>query len=88
MIEQILQERQKTHGDFKEQAKISQILKDQMAQTDGWKEMWDPVKREALQMIQHKIARILAGDPNEIDHWRDIAGYATLVAKELENAKP
>ena len=35
-------------------------------------------------MIAHKIGRILAGDPNHIDHWLDIAGYATLVAKELE----
>ncbi len=35
-------------------------------------------------MIAHKIASILAGDPNEIDHWRDIAGYATLIVKELE----
>ncbi|BCD59597.1 MULTISPECIES: DUF6378 domain-containing protein [unclassified Nitratiruptor] len=84
MIEQILQERQKTHGDFKEQAEISQILKDQIALTEGYKRMLNSTQREALQMIAHKIARILAGDPNEVDHWRDIAGYATLVVKELE----
>ena len=39
---------------------------------------------EALEMICHKIARIVAGDPDFADHWRDIAGYATLVANELE----
>ncbi|WP_257617167.1 hypothetical protein [Campylobacter pinnipediorum] len=38
-------------------------------------------------MIAHKIARILAGNPNYKDHWDDIAGYATLVSKELENDK-
>lgn len=38
---------------------------------------------EALEMIQHKIGRILSGNPNEPDHWRDIAGYATLVENIL-----
>jgi hypothetical protein len=44
----------------------------------------NPSQREALDMIQHKIGRILAGNPNHHDHWHDIAGYATLVANELE----
>jgi hypothetical protein len=35
-------------------------------------------------MITHKISRILNGDPNYDDSWRDIAGYAMLVVKELE----
>ena len=43
-----------------------------------------PQQQEALEMICHKIARIVAGNPNFVDHWRDIAGYATLVANELE----
>jgi hypothetical protein len=38
---------------------------------------------EALEMICHKIARVLNGDPNHHDHWHDIAGYATLVANRL-----
>ena len=38
---------------------------------------------EALDMIQHKIARILNGDPNYIDSWTDIIGYARLVEKRL-----
>jgi len=41
-------------------------------------------QREALEMIAHKIARILNGDPNYADNWIDIAGYATLVANRLE----
>ena len=39
---------------------------------------------ECLEMIAHKIGRILNGDPNYGDSWRDIAGYATLVADRLE----
>ena len=34
-------------------------------------------------MIVHKIARILAGDPNHADHWHDIAGYAILVEERI-----
>ena len=43
-----------------------------------------PDQREALEMIQHKVARILNGDPTYTDNWIDIAGYATLVANRLE----
>ncbi len=46
-IVEILEQRGKTHGDFKKQAAISQILKDQMAQTDGWKQMPDPTKKRS-----------------------------------------
>ena len=41
-------------------------------------------QRESLDMIVHKIARILNGDPNHVDSWHDIAGYATLVELELK----
>jgi len=39
--------------------------------------------REALEMILHKIARILNGNPNYADSWQDIAGYAQLIVKRL-----
>lgn len=41
--------------------------------------------REAIHMMQHKIARIISGDPFEPDHWLDIEGYARLVSRELES---
>jgi hypothetical protein len=40
-------------------------------------------QKEALEMIAHKIGRILNGDPNYDDSWRDIAGYAELIVKQL-----
>ena len=43
-----------------------------------------PSQHEALFMVLHKVARIVNGDFNYDDSWRDIAGYATLVANELE----
>jgi len=39
---------------------------------------------EALDMICHKIGRIVNGDPNYADSWVDIAGYAKLVSDRLE----
>lgn len=42
-----------------------------------------PDMKEALEMIQHKVARILNGNPEVKDHWTDIIGYATLVEKRL-----
>ena len=86
-IKSILNERGDRYGDFSNFAKISQELKFKVSiylTTD------DKVINEGLEMIMHKIARILNGDPFYDDSWRDIAGYATLVAdyvkrKENEN---
>jgi hypothetical protein len=40
-------------------------------------------QQEALDMICHKIGRIINGDPDYADSWHDIAGYAQLVADRL-----
>ena len=32
----------------------------------------------------HKLGRIINGNPDKVDHWTDIAGYAKLVADRLE----
>lgn len=81
-IAKTLKQRQKTHGDFATHAAISQELKAVL-----WKHDFQnlaPDQCEALEMIAHKIARILNGNPDHHDHWHDIAGYATLVAERLE----
>ena len=77
MIDDILNERQKTHGDFKYVADIAQELKGYMRKWGGWHRV-NTAQAEALEMIASKIGRILSGNPHEPDHWRDIAGYATL----------
>lgn len=78
----ILDEREKTHGDFYRVAGTAQELKDVMRRGKNWKTL-DDTQREALEMIASKIGRILSGNPHEADHWRDIAGYATLVERWL-----
>jgi hypothetical protein len=42
------------------------------------------VQRESLDMIATKIARIVCGDPDELDSWVDIGGYAELVIKDIK----
>ena len=81
-INDTLHERGKRYGEFEDHADISQTLKFMMKQRDGWHRL-EADQCEALEMIAHKIARILNGDPNYDDSWHDIAGYATLVAERL-----
>ncbi len=77
MTDDILQEREKTHGDFARTAETAQQLKTVLHSAAAVRAIPD-VQAEALHMICSKLARIVCGDPNEPDHWRDIAGYARL----------
>jgi hypothetical protein len=43
-----------------------------------------PDQLQALDMIATKLSRIVHGNPNHLDSWIDIAGYATLVADRLQ----
>ena len=81
-IDSVLSERGERYGEFVGHAAIAQELKRTMRYTSNWPAMDDDMK-EALEMIAHKIARILNGDPTYADSWVDIAGYAKLVADRL-----
>ena len=78
----IIDEREKTHGPFLVVAGKAQQIKDAMRGGANW-DMMDDIQREALEMIASKIGRILAGNHDETDHWRDIAGYAALIERWL-----
>lgn len=81
-VDATLNQRGQRYGEFKTHAQITQDLKEVMRLTDNW-ELLQPFQVEALEMIAHKIGRILNGDPNYDDSWVDIAGYAKLVADRL-----
>lgn len=81
-LNNILAERGDRYGKFSGHAAIAQRLKGTMVTQPKWLHL-DADQREALEMIQHKVARILNGDPNYADSWVDIAGYAKLVADRL-----
>jgi hypothetical protein len=84
-ITKTLTDRGNKYGPFVGHADVTQKLKVVMYEHNGFAG-WDrlaPDQREALEMIAHKVGRILNGDPNYDDSWIDIAGYATLVADRL-----
>lgn len=81
-IQATLAERGSRYGSFGEHARITQTLKATMQTAPKWGSL-APDQAEALEMIQHKIGRILNGDPNYHDSWHDIVGYAQLVADRL-----
>lgn len=59
-----------------------QTIKSAMHSGPQWDNM-SPGQREALELIATKIGRIVSGDPNHIDHWDDIIGYATLARDRI-----
>lgn len=82
--DQVLAERGARYGKFTGHARVTQRLKlviyeELVARSKGL----DADQQEALDMICHKIGRIVNGDPNYGDSWVDIAGYAQLVVKRL-----
>lgn len=81
-LTETLAERGARYGKFEDHAVIAQGLKDQMWATEGWSRL-APDQRQALEVIQDKVARILNGDPDYTDNWHDIAGYSRLVEDRL-----
>jgi len=84
-IDETLNERAQDYGKFMDGAALMQGIKRLLADharvhnktfaDDQW---------EALEMIVHKMARIVNGNPDKVDSWTDIAGYAKLVADRLQ----
>ena len=78
--EELLEERDQTHGSFIVNSRVGQSLKDVVRKEDSYKEL-SLVHREALDFIFSKIGRVMAGQADFDDHWDDIAGYAKLPQK-------
>jgi len=88
-VAEVLEERGTRYGVFMGQAQIAQslhiVLEQGMKLTGKTRFSFAPDELEAINMIINKIGRIYNGDPHYSDSWRDIAGYATLVADRLDN---
>ena len=78
----VLSERGSRYGSLMSNATISQGLKEIIHNSSNWEAM-PPDMKEALDMIVHKIARIVEGDFNYDDSWIDISGYSTLIVERL-----
>lgn len=87
-ITDVLNERGDRYGKFTGHAKVTQDLKRVIHEHLGYRgRKLDHDQQEAIDMICHKIGRIVNGDPNYADSWVDIAGYAKLVADRLEGTE-
>lgn len=89
-LSETLKDRGDKYGPFVGHAKVTQDLKRVIAHAlDDRKKALAYDQQEALDMIVHKIGRIINGDASYADSWVDIAGYAKLVADRLEaGARP
>lgn len=79
----LLRERENVYGNFAKQAAIASDLKGILRAYCNWDDHFTADQREALDFIMTKIARAVNGDPNHVDGWRDIEGYARLIAERL-----
>lgn len=85
--DKLLEERGRTHGDFRVHSFVTQQVKRAMRET--YREGWDRlsvVQKEALEMLAHKVGRAIAGNPDYEDHWDDMAGYSRLVSQDLKRS--
>jgi hypothetical protein len=71
------------YGYFASNATTTQLIKQaiNLGDTAGKLAFY---QRESLEMIAHKISRIVNGDANYMDSWVDIVGYAQLVIDKLQ----
>ena len=87
-VDETLDARAQDYGKFIQGAEIMQMLKrivHNYIEARGTKLAFD--QREAIDMIIHKLGRIINGNPDKVDTWVDIAGYAKLVADRLEGVE-
>jgi hypothetical protein len=85
-VEAVLAAREATYGSFQETALLAQLFKRLARQGPGWALM-SASGQEAVDAIFVKLARALSGDPTHRDHFLDIAGYAQLVLRELDEER-
>jgi hypothetical protein len=84
----VLNERAQDYGKFKDGAALMQGIKRLLADhARAHNKTFTDDQWEALEMIVHKIGRIVNGNPDKVDHWTDIAGYAKLVADRLQGVE-
>ena len=84
-VDALVDERGAKYGKFESLAEVSQRFKDSLHYFLITRNKYlAPDQQEAMELIFYKFARIINGDADYIDNWKDIAGYATLVSDRLE----
>jgi len=84
-VPEITNDREREYGAFVNAARVAQVIKHQLragaAQSGAH---INAEMSEAFDMMATNMSRIVSGAPTDADHWKAIAGYATLVAEKLE----
>ena len=73
-INDVLDEREETHGDFRDVSDVYYALQNALYQNGFDKREYIAV----LDMLCMKMARIVSGDPTHEDHWIDLGGYSEI----------
>lgn len=81
-IDSVLVERGSNYGDFESHAEVTVGMKYSARNGPSWDTLTS-AQQEAIDMILHKIGRIVNGNPNYKDSWTDIIGYARLIERDL-----
>ena len=88
-IDKILDERGSNYGEFKNQARLSKMLRDIFfthQKVYGQGEI-EPYMEEGITMVFHKLARAANGRIDYKDNFVDIVGYSQLIVNELEKGE-
>ena len=92
-VDGTITERGAVYGPYSVNSEICQQIKDIFRYRPGFKALL-PCERESLDMIFHKISRIVVGaeagatPPSRVDSWHDIAGYAKLSEDRVKDGNP
>lgn len=81
-VDATLAERQTQYGCYEDVAHVTQQILSAL-RIGNYDELPAPMK-ESLHMIASKMARIVNGDPEYLDNWHDIGGYAKLIEKLIK----
>ena len=83
MTNDILKDRQTTHGTYSDNANLHEFLMAVLTRTEKWHTLPNTVKY-GLTCIMMKICRIVNGDSRFADHYDDIAGYAIKTKESVD----
>lgn len=81
-VQNTLDQRGKSYGDFSDNAKVAQELKALVRKGSSWNAM-PPHMKEGLDMILSKVSRMVTADWTHEDNLIDIQGYAKLMQERL-----
>jgi len=82
-VDDTLDDREGKYGSFRDVAKSSQKMQDVIRNGKNYDKM-SFAQKEAIFMICNKISRMINGDVSYKDNAHDLAGYATLIEKDLD----